>query len=138
MQMSPRGTGIQIGGAIAVAVCAVFLVRWSMMPAQVAWQLLPDGSAWEASRDANGAAILPERRYRVSGRGTAGAEVTWRMRASEDGAPERTGTAGAVAAGEWTLVARVGTDAPRRAVVVVRVAPAGAVDATSLKLELAR
>lgn len=136
--MTPQGKGVQIGGAIAVALCAAFLVRWWMMPAQVAWQLSADGSAWEASRDVNGAAILPERRYRVSGRGTAGAEVTWRMRASEGDAPERTGAAGAVAAGEWTLVAPVGTDAPRRAVVVVRVAPASAVDAASLKLELAR
>lgn len=136
--MTPQGKGVQFGGAIAVALCAAFLVRWWMMPAQVAWQLSADGSAWEASRDVNGAAILPERRYRVSGRGTAGAEVTWRMRASEGDAPENTGAAGAVAAGEWTLVAPVGTDAPRRAVVVVRVAPAGAVDAASLKLELAR
>lgn len=136
--MTPQGKGIQIGGAIAVVLCAAFLVRWWMMPAQFGWRLSDDGGAWEASRDINGAAILPERRYRLTGSGTASADITWMMRSSEDGAAERTGPFGTVKAGEWTLVAPMGTDAPRRAVVVVRVVPAGAVDAASLRLELAR
>ncbi len=129
---------MQIGGAIAVALCAAFIVRWWMVPAQPAWALTADGMSWEAVRDANGAAILPERRYRVTGTGNAAAEIAWRMRATDVESPERGGTAGSVAAGEWELVMRAGTDAPRRAVVVVRVAPASAVDGQSLRIELTR
>ena len=136
--MSPQAKGMQVGGAISVALCAAFLVRWWMWPVQPAWTLAADGAAWEASRDINGAAILPERRYRVSGRGTAPAEIVWRMRATDGDAPERTGAAGKVDAGEWTLVIRAGVDAPRRAVVVVSVTPASAVDAQSLRIELTR
>lgn len=136
--MSPQAKGMQVGGAIAVALCGGFLVRWWLVPAQPAWALSVDGSAWEASRDVNGAAVLPERRYRVTGRGTAPAEITWAMRATDVESPERRGTAGMVAAGEWEFVMRAGTEAPRRAAVVVRVAPASAVDAQSLKLELTR
>lgn len=136
--MSPQAKGLQIGGAIAVAMCAAFLVRWWMMPAESAWRLAADGSAWEASRDVNGAAILPERRYRLSGTGTDKADISWRMRPSDGEAPERDGSAGTVGAGAWDVAFIAGTDAPRRAVVIVRVAPASAVDAQSLRLTLAR
>ena len=136
--MSPQAKGMQVGGAISVALCAVFLVRWWLWPVQPPWTLSADGSAWEASRDINGAAILPERRYRVTGTGSAPAEIAWRMRATDGDAPERTGAAGKVGAGEWALVIRAGVDAPRRAVVVVSVMPASAVDAQSLRLELTR
>jgi hypothetical protein len=136
--MSPQGKGMQIGGAAAVALCAAFMVRWWMVPAQPAWALSADGSSWEASRDANGAAILPERRYRVTGNGTAPVQVGWGMRSTGSEMPERVGAAGEVAAGQWELVIRAGDGAPRRAVVVVRVTPAGAVDAKSLKIELTR
>lgn len=136
--MSPQAKGMQIGGAIGVALCAAFLVRWWMTPAEATWRLAADGSAWEASRDTNGAAILPERRYRLTGTGTAAADISWRMRASDGDAPERAGTAGTVGVGAWEVVFAAGTDAPRRAVVMVRVAPASAVDAQSLKLMLAR
>lgn len=136
--MSPQAKGMQIGGAIAVVLCGAFVVRWWLWPAQPAWTLSDDGSAWEASRDINGAAILPERRYRVTGTGSAPAEIAWRMRATDTDAPKRTAAAGKVAAGEWALVMRAGADAPRRAVVVVRVAPASAVDGQSLRLELTR
>ena len=136
--MSPQAKGMQVGGAISVALCAAFLVRWWMLPVPPAWAVSDDGSSWEATRDANGAAILPERRYRVSGRSTAPAEIVWRMRATDGDAPERTGAAGKVGAGEWALVIRAGVDAPRRAVVVVSVMPASAVDAQSLRLELTR
>jgi len=136
--MSPQAKGMQIGGTIAVVLCGAFVVRWWLAHAQPAWTLSDDGSAWEASRDINGAAILPERRYRVTGTGSAPAEIAWRMRATDTDAPERTAAAGKVAAGEWALVIRAGSDAPRRAVVVVRVAPASAVDAQSLRLELTR
>jgi len=136
--MSPQAKGMRIGGAVAAALCAAFLVRWWMVPAQPAWALSADGASWEASRDANGAAILPERRYRVTGNGTAPAQIAWRMRATESQMPERVGAAGDVAAGKWELVIRAGDSAPRRAAVVVRVTPAGAVDAKSLKIELTR
>lgn len=136
--MSPQAKGTQIGGAISVALCAVFLVRWWMMPAEAAWRLAADGSAWEASRDINGAAILPERRYRLTGAGTAAADISWRMWPSDGDSPERDGSAGTVGAGAWDVVFVAGADAPRRAVVRVRVAPASAVDAQSLKLTLAK
>ena len=136
--MTPHSKGMLIGGAIAVAMCAAFLVRWWIMPPHGGWRLSADGSAWEASRDIHGAAILPERKYRASGTGTAPAEMGWRMRATDTDAPERTGTAGRFAAGTWDLVFRAGADAPRRATVVVHVAPARAVDGDSLRLELAR
>lgn len=136
--MSPQAKGMQIGGAIGVALCAAFLVRWWMMPAEAAWRLADDGAAWEASRDINGAAILPERRYRLTGTGTAAANVSWRMRPSDGDSPERDGTAGTVGEGAWEITFAAGTDAPRRAAVTVRVAPARAVDAQSLKLTLAR
>lgn len=129
---------MQIGGAVAVALCGAFLVRWWMVPAQPAWALSADGASWEASRDANGAAILPERRYRVTGNGNAPAQIAWKMRATDSEAPERAGAAGEVAAGQWEIVIRAGDSAPRRAAVVVRVTPADAVDATSLKIELTR
>lgn len=136
--MSPQAKGMQVGGAISVALCAAFLARWWLWPVQPAWTLSEDGSAWEAARDINGAAILPERRYRVTGAGTSPAEIGWRMRATDGDAPERAGAAGRVDAGEWTLVVRAGADAPRRAAIVVRVTPASAVDAQSLRLELTR
>jgi hypothetical protein len=136
--MSPQAKGMQVGGAISVALCAAFLVRWWMWPMQAGWALSEDGSAWEAARDINGAAILPERRYRVTGTGTSPAEIGWRMHATDGDAPERAGAAGRVDAGEWALVMRAGVDAPRRAAIVVRVTPASAVDAQSLRLELTR
>lgn len=136
--MSPQAKGMQVGGAISVALCAGFIVRWWLVPPDPAWRMSDDGAAWEASRDVNGAAILPERMYRVSGTGTATAEIAWKMRATDAESPERVGTAGTVAAGEWELVIRAGSDAPRRATVVVRVMPASAVDAQSLRLELTR
>jgi hypothetical protein len=136
--MTSRGKGLLIGAAIAAAMCAAFLVRWLTMPPQGGWRLSADGSSWEASRDINGAAILPERKYCASGTGTAPAEMGWRIRPSDTDAPERTGTAGGVAAGQWELTFRAGAGAPRRATVVVHVTPANAVDGDSLRLELSR
>jgi hypothetical protein len=136
--MTPQAKGLQIGSAIGVALCGVFLLRWWMMPAQGGWHLSEDGTAWEATRDVHGAAILPERRYRLSGTGSAPAEVAWTMRATDGDGDVRTASAGDVSAGEWQLVMRAGTDAPRRAIVTVRVAPSSAVDAESLTLQLTR
>ena len=136
--MTPQAKGVQIGGAIAVALCAGFLVRWWMAPAAPSWCLAADGSAWEAARDINGAALLPERKYRVSGTGAAPAEIGWTMQATDSDAPPRSGTSGKVDAGAWELTLRAGVDAPRRATVAVRVMPAGAVDAQTLRIELAR
>lgn len=136
--MTPQAKGMQIGGAIAVALCGAFLVRWSMMPTGAEWRLSEDGSSWEATRDINGAAILPERKYRVSGTGSADAAIAWTMRGTDGTGQARSGSAGTVRAGEWELVMRAGTDAPRRAMVTVRVTPSSAVDVNSLTLELAR
>ena len=136
--MTPQAKGKPIGGAVAVALCAGFLVRWWMVPSVPAWALSADSVAWEASRDINGAALLPERNYRVSGTGTAPAEIGWRMQATDSDAPPRTGTSGKVDAGAWELTLRAGVDAPRRATVAVRVMPAGAVDVHTLRIELAR
>jgi hypothetical protein len=136
--MAPQAKGMQIGGAIAVALCAVFLVRWWMMPVQAGWRLSADGTAWEATRDVNGAAILPERKYRVSGTGSADAVIAWTMQGTDGGGEMRGGTAGTVHAGTWELVMRAGADAPRRATVTFRVTPPSAVDVDSLRLELTR
>jgi hypothetical protein len=137
--MSPQAKGMQIGGAIAVAMCAAFLVRWWMMPAGDAWALSEDGGAWEATRDSNGARLLPTRRYALHGSGTAPAQVTWSLVPTDvDNAPPRVGAAGRVEPGDWTLVFSCGTDAPRRALASVRVSPASAVRPESLRIELAR
>jgi hypothetical protein len=136
--MTPQAKGMRIGGTIALALCGAFLVRWIVMPHERGWRLSEDGTAWEATRDTNGAAILPERKYRVSGTGSADAAIAWTMRATDGSGQTRGGPAGAVRAGEWELVMRAGTDAPRRAIVTIRVTPSSAVDADSLTLELAR
>jgi len=136
--MTPQAKGMQIGGAIGIALCSAFLLRWWTMPAQAGWRLSEDGTAWEATRDVHGAAILPERKYRLTGSASAPASVVWTMRATDGDGDVRTGSAGAVSAGAWELAMRAGHDAPRRAIVTVRVAPSSAVDAESLTLELVR
>ena len=136
--MGAQGKGMQIGGGIGVALCAAFLLRWWMLPPEPAWRRSADGTAWEATRDINGALILPERRYSLEGSGTAPVEVSWTMRATDGESSERSVTAGSVSAGAWSLVMQAGSDAPRRAAVIVRVTPASAVDPQTLTLRLAR
>lgn len=142
--MGPQAKGMQVGGAIALAVGAVFLVRWWMRPVDPAWSPSADGLAWVATRDCNGALLLPERTYLLSGDGSAPASVSWTLRSPEEGDSERTGAAGragdagTVQAGTWSLKMRMGTEAPRRASATVRVSPAASVRPESLRIELAR
>ena len=60
------------------------------------------------------------------------------MRATDGESSERSAPAGSVSAGAWSLVMQAGSDAPRRAAVIVRVTPASAVDPQTLTLRLAR
>lgn len=136
--MNPQRRGLLIGSAISAVICVAFAVRWWLTGSEPGWRLSKDGSAWEASRDVNGAMILPERQYLLRGTGTAAADIAWLMQGTHSGEPPRTGAAGQVAAGKWSIAFRAGIDAPRRAIVVVRVMPASAVDAQSLRLELTR
>jgi len=129
---------MQLGGAIAIAIGAAFLARWWMRTPGAAWAISADGAAWEATRDCNGALLLPERQYRMSGESTAPAQFQWILRDPEGGMPDRSGVGSAVSAGQWGVDMRMGTDAPRRAEVTVRISPASAVRVESLRIELSR
>lgn len=136
--MSPQRKGMQIGGAISAALCAAFIMRWWMVPTESAWRLTPDGAAWEATRDVNGAVLLPERKYSVEGSCAAPAKVSWIMRATDGPVDERSGEAGSVTAGRWAIAVQAGPNSPRRAAVTIRVSPAEAIEPNTLKVQLAR